>query len=71
MIDPTDEHTEITFRDGPRWVPAYIATQIDPDEAYLVTYAEAMELLNKRQFSDFANNAQRKFVDSHFNRLGR
>jgi hypothetical protein len=71
MIDPTDEHMEITFRDGPRWVPSYVGRQLDPDEAYLITYAEAMDLINKQQFADYANGAQQKFIDSHFRGLGR
>lgn len=73
MIDPTDDHVEVTFREGPRWVPRYVANQLPEqgEEAYTMTYAEAMAYINKRQFSDFANDQQRKFVDAHFRGLGR
>jgi hypothetical protein len=71
MIDPTDEHMEVTFRDGPRWVPTYVGQQLDPDETYLVTYAEAMDQINKRQFSDYVNGQAEKFVSAHFRGLGR
>lgn len=73
QLDPTEEHVELTFQDQTRWVPSYVARQLpsDPDEVFQMTYAEAMAYINQRQFSDFANRAQRKFVDSHFRDLGR
>lgn len=73
MLDPTSDHIEVTFREGPRWVPRYVADQL-PDggeEAYTMTYAEAMDYINKRQLADFANDMQGKFVDAHFRGLGR
>lgn len=71
MIDPTDEHFEVEFRDGPRWVPGYVARQLDLEDTFTMTYAEAMDAINKGQFADFVNGQQRRFVDAHFRDLGR
>lgn len=72
-LDPTEQHVEVQFQDQVRWVPAYVARQLpsDEDEIFQMTYAEAMAYVNERQFRDFANAAQSKFVDSHFRDLRR
>jgi hypothetical protein len=62
-----DDHEEVRFREGKRWVPGYLARQLpDEEELLTMTYAEAMAYINRKQFENWANDAQQRVIDRHF-----
>jgi hypothetical protein len=62
-----DDSTEVEFREGRRFVPGYIARQLpERDLLITMTYAQAMDWINRQQLIDYANAAQRKAVNAHF-----
>jgi len=63
--------TTLKFRDGEREVPNHIASLLDGDETYTMTYEEAVQLVNKRNLGDRLQKAQDDAIRQHFRNLER
>jgi hypothetical protein len=58
--------TELSFRDGKRWVLDHIADRMEGIETFRLTYEEALAESNAKSSRDFINAAGRDFVGKHF-----
>jgi len=56
----------LRFRDGEREVPEHIELRLAGIDVRRMTYDEAMDAANKREFADYVNGAQRSMVRDHF-----
>jgi hypothetical protein len=57
---------EMEFRDGKRFVPAYLATLMGGIETYRFSYEEAIQAGNKQAEEIFLNAQQDKILAAHF-----
>jgi hypothetical protein len=57
---------EVEFRDGKRWLPAYLADMMSGLETHRLTYEQAVAAANQKAFSDHVNAKADAFVAAHF-----
>lgn len=67
------DSVEMEFRDGVRWVPAYIAKKLDAlEDPAIFTYADALKAADRAELEDYVRRAQERLIAGHFrvNRYG-
>jgi hypothetical protein len=57
---------ELDFRDGPRFVPEYLASMMSGIETHRYTYEQAVQLANDRAMGDLMGRKQQDMIDKHF-----
>jgi tRNA(His) 5'-end guanylyltransferase len=55
----------IRFRDGERTLPDHLVLRLSGLDTRRMTYDEAMDAANGREFADYVNGAQQKMVRDH------
>jgi hypothetical protein len=64
------ETIELSFRDGKRRVPSYLANLMSDLDTVLYTFDDAIEVANRRLERDFVGNFQQNVVSEHLKRFG-
>lgn len=59
----------IRFRDGERELPDHLVIRLQGIDTRRMTYDEAMDAANKREFADYVNGEQKRMVREHMERL--
>jgi hypothetical protein len=62
---------KLRFRTGEREVPDQLAERMQGIDVRRLTYDEAIEAANRKEFRDYVNNEQQKLVRQHMNMLRR
>lgn len=57
---------ELEFRDGPRFVPEYLARMLSGIETHRFTYEQAVQMANDRNVGDVLFKKQQSMIDQHF-----
>jgi len=57
---------EVEFRDGKRWIPAYLADLMGGLKTHTLTYDEAVAKANTKIGQDHINTAYDQIVGQHF-----
>lgn len=66
-----DTVREVEFRDGTRDIPSYMADLMAGLETYMLTYDQAVRIINRKLAADHANTAMNKVIREHFRQWGR
>jgi hypothetical protein len=61
-----DSQREVEFRDGKRWIPAYLADMMATFKTHTMTYEEAVEKANWKLAADYTNAAADRVIQGHF-----
>lgn len=64
-----DDLVELTFRDGTRWVPKYLADMMVDLETFRYSYDEAIQLGNRLAVQGFVDRKLDNVIESHFKRM--
>jgi hypothetical protein len=57
---------EVEFRDGNRWIPAYLADMMFDLKTHTMTYEEAVSRANTRLGRDYLDKAYDRIISNHF-----
>ena len=66
MFYPDDVVVTVSFRDGNRDIPRYLADMMAAIDTIQLTYEQAVDAANKLQLSNYLGTAQRRLTAVHF-----